>query len=148
MRLYAFIAALVIVLGSAAGLLARSGASDAPVPPYRVTAGAYERLQPGVTPAAQLPDLGFDLAQGTRLSYLAMVEQFVPDNSTGFDALDPSVQDCLQTRERCTGYAFPLAGQSGARAILVIRSGRLAYKSLKGEVRTSAAASMRASAHN
>ena len=132
MRLYAIIAALVIVLGSAAGLLARSGASDAPVPPYRVTARAYDSLQPGVTPAAQLPDLGFDLAQGTRLSYLAMVEQFMPANSSGFDALDPSVQDCLRTRDRCTGYAFALAGQPGMRVVVVISAGRVAFKRRDG----------------
>jgi hypothetical protein len=146
MRLYGFLAALVVLLGSAAGLLSRSGASDAAAPPYRVSARAYDQLQTGVTSAAQLRALGFDLTQGVRLSYLAMVEQFMPDNSSGFDALDPAVQDCLQTRDRCAGYTFSLAGQANLRAVLVIQSGRLAYKSLTGEVRTSAAARMRASA--
>lgn len=146
MRLYGLIAALVILLGSALGLLARSGASDVPQRPYLVTTRAYDRLRVGVTPVAQLSGLGFDPAQGTRLSYLAMVEQFMPDNSSGFDALDPAVQDCLQTRDRCAGYTFSLAGQANLRAVLVIQSGRLAYKSLTGEVRTSAAARMRASA--
>ena len=148
MRLYGFIAALVIVLGSALGLLARSGASEASQQPYLVTARAYERLQAGVTPAAQLPDLGFDLAQGARLSYLAMVEQFMPENSSGFDALDPAVQDCLQTSDRCAGYVFALAGRPGMRAVVVIQAGRVAYKSLTGEVRTSAATPIQAPAQD
>src|SRR5512143_2246928 len=105
MRLYGFIAALVIVLGAALGLLARSGAGETPQHPYQVGARAYDRLRSGVTPVSQLPDLGIDLAQGSRLSYLAMVEEFMPQDSTGFDALDPSVQDCLETRDRCAAYA-------------------------------------------
>ena len=138
MRLFAFIAALVILLGSAVGLLARSGTSETPTSPYRVTARAYDRLQPGVTPVTQLANLGFDLAQGTRLSYLAMVEQFMPEDSSGFDTLDPSVQDCLQTRERCTAYTFALTGKPGMRVVIVINAGRVAYKRLDGATLASA----------
>ena len=138
MRLFAVIAVLVILLGSAIGLLARSGASETPTSPYRVTARAYDRLQPGITPAAQLATLGFNLAQGTRLSYLAMVEQFMPEDSSGFDTLDPSVQDCLQTRERCTAYTFALTGKPGMRAVIVINAGRVAYKKRDGTALASA----------
>ena len=138
MRLYGLIAALVILLGSALGLLARSGASDVPQRPYLVTARAYDRLRVGVTPVAQLSGLGFDPAQGTRLSYLAMVEQFMPEDSSGFDALDPSVQDCLQTRERCTAYSFALTGKPGMRVVIVINAGRVAYKRFDGAALASA----------
>ena len=138
MRLFALIAALVILLGSAVGFLARSGTREIPASSYRVTAHAYDRLQPGITPVMQLADLGFDLAQGTRLSYLAMVEQFMPEDSSGFDALDPSVQDCLQTRERCTAYTFALTGKPGMRVVIVINAGRVAYKRLVGATLASA----------
>ena len=140
MRFYAILPALVVLLGSAAGLLARSGAGDAPQRPYRLAARAYDRLQIGVTPVSQLSDLGVDLAQGSRLSYLAMVEEFMPANSTGFDAIDPAVQDCLETRDRCAGYSFAVAGQAGTRAVLVIRADHVAYKRLDGEIRTSSIA--------
>ena len=130
MRLYAFIAALAVLLGSALGFLARSGAGEPLQRPYLVTARAYDRMEPGVTPAAQLPALGFDPTQGNRLSYLAMVEQLMPDNSTGFDALGPAVQDCLQTRDRCTAYTFALAGRPGLRAVVVLGAGRVAFKKL------------------
>jgi hypothetical protein len=138
MRVYGFIAALVILLGSALGLLARSGASEARQRPHPVTAHAFDRLQVGVTPAAQLPDLGFDLAQGTRLSYLAMVEQFMPDDSSGFDVIDPAIQDCLQSRDRCAAYAFALTAQPGMRAVVVIVAGRVAYKKLDATALASA----------
>jgi hypothetical protein len=138
MRLFALIAALVMLFGSAVGFLARSGAGEMAASPYRVTARAYDRLQPGVTPVTQLANLGFDLAQGTRLSYLAMVEQFMPEDSSGFDALEPSVQDCLQTRERCTAYTFALTGKPGMRVVIVISAGRVAYKRLDGATLASA----------
>jgi len=138
MRIYGFIAAIVILLGAAAGLLARSGASEAPPRPYQVSERAYDRLVVGATPASQLTELGFDLAQAERLSYLAMIEQFMPDNSTGFNTLDPAVQGCLTARDRCSGYVFRLAGRADAHAVVVIQSGRVAYKSVTGRLLASA----------
>ena len=140
MRIFAFIAAIVILLGAAAGLLARTGADEPTVQPYQVTARAYDQLEAGVTAAAILPDLGFDLSRADRLSYLAMIEQFMPENSTGFDRLDPAVQDCLTARDRCTGYVFKIAGNPNARAVVVIQSGHVVYKSVTGRLLASAAA--------
>jgi hypothetical protein len=140
MRIYGFIAAIVILLGAAAGLLARSGASEPAPRPYQVTALAYDRLEAGITDVALLTDLGFDLSRADRLSYLAMIEQFMPENSTGFDRLDPAVQDCLTARDRCTGYVFKIAGNPNARAVVVIQSGRVAYKSVTGRLLVSAEA--------
>lgn len=138
MRLYGFIAAIVILLGAAAGLLARSGASEPAPRPYQVTARAYDRLEAGVTAVSELADLGFDLSRADRLSYLAMIEQFVPENATGFDRLDPAVQDCLTARDRCAGYVFRIAGNPNARAVVVIQSGKLAYKNVTGRLLASA----------
>jgi len=140
MRIYGFIAAIVILLGAAAGLLARSGTSEAPPRPYQVSERAYDRLEVGITPLSQLQDLGFDLSRAEQLSYLAMIEMFLPENSTGFDALDPAVQDCLTTRERCTAYTFALAGRSGMHAVVVINVGHVAYKSVTGRLLASARA--------
>jgi hypothetical protein len=134
MRIYGLIAALVILVGAAIGLLARSGPSDASELPFQVSARAYNRLQAGVTPVTQLQGLGFDLSHATRLSYLAMVEQFLPAESSGFDALDPSVQDCLASRDRCSAYSFPLAGKGDVQVVVVIQSGRVAYKSVTDRV--------------
>lgn len=140
MRIYGFIAAIVILLGAAAGLLARSGASESAMRPYQVTTLAYDRLEAGITPVAQLPDMGFDLSRADRLSYLAMIEQFMPENSTGFDRLDPAVQDCLTSRDRCAGYVFQIAGNPNARAVVVIQSGHVAYKNVTGRFLESASA--------
>jgi hypothetical protein len=140
MRIFGFVAAIVILLGAAAGLLARAGDPQVPVRPYQVTARAYDRVLVGVTPVSQLPDLGFDLSRADRLSYLAMIEQFMPENSTGFDTLDPAVQGCLTARDRCAGYVFKIAGEANAKAVVVVQSGRVAYKSVTGRLLASAQA--------
>lgn len=140
MRVYGFIAAIVILLGAAAGLLARTGDREPTPQPYQITARAYDQLEAGITAAAILPDLGLDLSRGDRLSYLAMIEQFMPENSTGFDKLDPAVQDCLTARDRCTGYVFKIAGNPNARAVVVIQSGHVVYKSVTGRLLATAQA--------
>lgn len=131
MRLYGLLIVLVILLGSAAGLMARAG-GDHPARALMVPATAYAQLVPGVTRTDELPKLGFDMERARPLPYLAMVERLMPENSTGFDALDPKVQDCLAARERCTAYLFPMSGRPGQRAMLVIEDGRLAYKTTEG----------------
>jgi len=141
MRLYGFIAAMLFVLGAVVGFLAPPDGlykTRPPAPSYQVTARAYDQLVAGITATAILPDLGLDLSRGDRLSYLVMIKQFLPENSTGFDQLDPAVQDCLAARDRCTGYAFKVAGNPNARAVVVIQSGHVVYKSMTGRLMASA----------
>src|SRR3569833_1462142 len=129
MRLYGFIAAMLFLLGAVVGFLAPPGGiRETPVPSYQISARVYDRLEAGITAAAILPDLGLDLSRADRLSYLAMIKQFLPETSTGFDKLDPAVQDCLTARDRCTGYVFKIAGNPNARAVVVIQSGHVVYK--------------------
>lgn len=137
MRLYGFIAAMLFVLGVVVGFLAPPNGihkAPPPAPSYQISARAYDRLVAGITATAILPDLGLDLSRADRLSYLAMIKQFMPENSTGFDQLDPAVRDCLAARDRCTGYAFKLAGNPNARAVVVIQSGHVVYKSVTGRL--------------
>jgi len=132
MRAFAIAALLAMGLGAAIGLVAPPPMDPAPARPLQVTRYAYDRLEAGVTPVAQLPRLGFDLSRGERLSYLAVIEQLMPENSTGFDSLDSGMRVCLEARDRCQGYRFALAGRPGRRAVLVINAGHVAHKSLEG----------------
>lgn len=58
---------------------------------------------------SDLSTLGFD-AQHTPnvavLSYLEIVERFMPNSSMAFDKLDPAVQNCIMARTSCEGYVF------------------------------------------
>jgi hypothetical protein len=133
MRLLGLFALLAVLLGTGLGLLARSVIVQRPQARPEIPAAAYDRLDPGRTKASQLAGLGFDPADAERLSDLALMEIFLRGDSADFDALDPQVKDCFLRRMRCAGYGFPLAGVPGARAILVVADGRLAYKMLTGQ---------------
>ena len=139
MRLLSLVAILAVLLGSALGLLARAPMRETQIASARTMVAAYDRLEPGLTPARDLPRLGFDTAAAARLSDLGMMEQFVRGDSFDFDALDDPVKACFEGRARCDGYAFPLSDMPGTRAVVVISDGRVVYKGLDGEIRTSTA---------
>ena len=132
MRAFGIAALLVVCLGALIGLVARPPADPAPLHPFQVPRNAYERVEVGVTPVAQLQKLGFDLAKADRLSYLAVIEQLMPENSNGFDSLAPEMRACLEARDRCQGYRFRLSGRPNMRAVLVTQAGLVAHKSLEG----------------
>jgi hypothetical protein len=93
---------------------------------------AYVRIRAGTTPVSQLARLGFDTAGAAKLSYLGVMEQFMPKDSFGFDTLEPAVQTCFEARDRCTAYIFSMPAQPNARVVLLIEGGRVAYKAISG----------------
>ena len=93
---------------------------------------AYVRIRTGATPASALNGLGFDTSSARKLSYLGVMEEFMPKDSFGFDSLDPAVQSCFEARDRCTAYVFSVAHTPGARIVLLIEDGRVAYKAMSG----------------
>lgn len=139
MRLLGLVAILAVLLGSLLGLLARAPLKETQPLQARTAVAAYDRLEPGVTLAGELPRLGFDTGEAVPLSYLGMMEQFVRGDSFDFDALDAPVKACFEGRARCAAYAFPLSDMPGTRAVVVIADGRVVYKGLDGEIRTSTA---------
>jgi|SRR5579871_6540882 len=122
----------------------------------RDLAAAYERVQPGLTRASELSHLGFDpgSANAQVLSYLGVMERFMPNDSLRFDRLDAAVQDCIEARDHCTALVFRPMGHSsvpgpagflsalglGAAAAvsqapevtLLVRDGRVAFKMISG----------------
>ncbi|MBV9904398.1 MAG: hypothetical protein JO346_07440, partial [Alphaproteobacteria bacterium] len=69
---------------------------------------AYDRVSPG-TAAASLCNFGFDAAKSSNaemLSYLGVIERFVPRESIKYDTLAKPVRDCIEAQERCQAYVF------------------------------------------
>jgi hypothetical protein len=116
---------------------------------------AYFRIRPGFTRASQLARYGFDsTSNGARLlSYLGVMESFIPHDSNAFDRLDSAIQECVAARERCTALIFrPTDDASSVKAhgfftafgldadaasgtpqvTLLIRDGRVAFKTISG----------------
>jgi hypothetical protein len=154
------IAVLALVGCGALTLLPRQGD---PVPVRLMTvkdlAAAYARVQPGLTRTTQLTSLGFDLgaANSQALSYLGVMERFMPRDSVRFDRLNAVVQDCIAARDHCTALVFRPMDRShtytwahhsllsafglGAAAAavertpeitLLVRDGRIAFKMISG----------------
>jgi hypothetical protein len=122
---------------------------------------AYKQISPGVTRESQLGELGFDAASTPNvevLSYLGVIERFMPRDSVKFDSLDPQVQSCIEARDRCTAYVFrperlhqqrtgnwfldilgfertTVSYGWSAEVVLLMQDGRVAYKVMSGRPR-------------
>src|ERR1043166_7960932 len=117
---------------------------------------AYDKISTG-TPASQLREAGFDSATGGAevLSYLGILEHFMPTDSRKFDALAQPVKDCIAARNRCTAVVFRPVGLkpaptgnmvldmlglarnavdhgASAAVTLFLQDGRVAYKMISG----------------
>ncbi|HUO87653.1 MAG TPA: hypothetical protein VMU08_00650 [Rhizomicrobium sp.] len=117
-------------------------------------AAAYARVQPGATRASQLARLGFDTSTPSAqvLSYLGVLERFLPRDSTKFDRLNVALRSCIEAQDRCTalvftpgdgrahhggmfaalGFGAASAAGRPAQVTLLVQDGRVAYKMMTG----------------
>ena len=162
-RRLAVVAALAISLGgcesSQALLPSQIDSDNGAFDSYADVQHAYDRIQPGATAVTDLSKMGFDVDTAANvevLSYLGVIERFMPRELIHMDDLDPAVRECLQSRVECTAYIFrpqrvvkrrignvPLdllgfrrtTEQSGwaAEILFVIRDDRVIYKLWAGK---------------
>ena len=126
---------------------------------YKDVRIAFNQIALSHTSMPELASLGFD-AQNTPnvqvLSYLDIVEHFMPNSSMAFDRLDPAVQECIMARTGCEGYVFKQQhhefNRSGsllldlfgflhtttetgwtAQVLVLVRNGQVTHKLLSGE---------------
>lgn len=106
----AVVAASLAGCESAQGLLPSQTQSDnGTFLTYGDVRTAYDRIQPGRTSTTDLAQMGFDVERASSvevLSYLGVIERFMPRESIRMDDLDPSVRACLQSRIECSAYIF------------------------------------------
>jgi hypothetical protein len=119
---------------------------------------AYTDIVPGATRLSDLPKLGFDTATTPNveiLSYLGVIERFMPRNTMSFDHLAPPVQNCIESQDRCSAFVFhPQHIESrrmgnlfldvlgferqtvdsgwSAEVVLLMQDGHVAYKLMSG----------------
>ena len=101
---------LVLVGCGGLGLLPReTDVKNTSFKSYDEVQVAYRQIAPGQTRTGDLSVMGFDSNDSPNvevLSYLGVIERFIPRDSIRFDNLDPVVQQCIGARDRCTGYVF------------------------------------------
>jgi len=128
---------------------------------YTEVATAYDSIVPGETQLVDLSRIGFDSVSNSNieiLSYLGVIERFMPRDSIRFDRLDPAVQGCIEARDRCTAFVFrpqrleqerqgnillDVLGFNrttvnrgwAAEVTLLVENGRVAYKVMSGRPR-------------
>jgi hypothetical protein len=163
-------AKLVVVLGvtltlvgcgSGFGLLPHRSdlANDQNFTTYDQVQAAYANIVPGQTREAELSKLGFDATvepNAEMISYLGVIERFMPRDSIKFDLLAKPVRSCIEAQERCSAYVFrpsrleqnrtgsiflDLMGFErttidhgwAAEVVLLMQDGRVAYKVMSGK---------------
>jgi hypothetical protein len=125
---------------------------------YTDVEAAYRGIIPGHTKASELTGLGFDAADQPNvevLSYLGVIERFMPRDSISFDHLAHPVQSCIEAQDRCSAYVFRPAQLEqertgniildllgfertthdhgwSAEVVLLVQDGRVAYKVMSG----------------
>lgn len=128
---------------------------------YAAVQVAYHTIAPGATKESDLGQLGFDSTESPNveiLSYLGVIERFMPRDSIKFDQLDPAVQICIQARDHCSAYIFKperiheertgnwfldvlgferesISYGWSAEVMLLIQDGRVVYKVMGGRPR-------------
>jgi hypothetical protein len=144
----------VVGFGIASLLPRQSDTNDHGIRSLKELADAYARVKPGSTRASQLARLGFDTSNPNVevLSYLGVIERFMPHDTVGFDHLDVAIQDCIEARDRCTALVFKpaethvreagmlsmfamdsaKAAGEAAEVTLLVQDGRVAYKTIRG----------------
>jgi hypothetical protein len=128
---------------------------------YEQVQASYTDIVPGQTRLTDLPRLGFDTATTPNvevLSYLGVIERFMPRSTMSFDHLAPQVQSCIESQDRCSAFVFhPQHVESrrtgnifldllgferqevdtgwSAEVVLLMQDGRVAYKLMSGRPR-------------
>lgn len=70
---------------------------------------AFDTVIPNQTSGKDLPAIGFDPFAGTNiriLTYLDVMNRFMPNPSIQKENLDPAIQNCIEVQERCRAYEF------------------------------------------
>ncbi len=163
-------ASLALALGACAsiesigtlGLLPEEDDTAAPnFESYAAVETAYGNIVAGKTEVSDLAVYGFDAAKAPnveRLSYLGIMDRFMPGDSATFDLLAAPVQSCIEAQERCSAMIFrpqhihakrngslildllgfeQVTEQTGwsAEVIFLAQDGRVVYKILSGRPR-------------
>lgn len=76
---------------------------------YRDVQFSFNRVEPRVTQTPQLARLGFYVDSSPNvqiLSYLGVMERFMPGGAVTIAEVAPEVRRCIEAREACVGYVF------------------------------------------
>lgn len=156
-----FVTLLLVGCGGLGLLPRETNVNNTKFQSYSELTAAYDGIMPGKTTVSDLDRLGFNSATSSNveiLSYLGVIERFMPRDSIRFDHLDPAVQGCIEARDQCTAFVFrpqrleqerqgnifldilgfertTVSKGWSAEVTLLVENGRIAYKVISGKPR-------------
>lgn len=89
-----------------------------PFATYEIAEIGYRVIQPGVTTAAKLRELGIDPKTTPNLrviNYVDVMKVFMPTDTVALKDLDPAVQGCIGAKTSCVGYVLTPGGSATQR---------------------------------
>ena len=81
--------------------------AESPWESFEDAKAAYDAVTPTRTTKAELAALGYDPLETPNvrvLSYVDLIQRFLPRDSIDTQGLDPNLRRCIEARERCWGY--------------------------------------------
>ena len=104
----AFVLAVTLSACGSALLPQQTNTANGSFKTYADLQSAYDQVVPGRTRVSELRTLGFDANAPNveQLSYLGVMDRFMPKANVRYADLAPQVQSCLRARERCVAYVY------------------------------------------
>ncbi len=88
-----------------------SKTSRTPWQNYEEAQAAFDKITPHQTSLEELKSLGFDPASTPNvkvLTYLDLIERFIPNQSITLKDLQPDVRACIEAKDTCHAYELEL----------------------------------------
>ena len=105
---YLIFSTFLLLGGCTAALLPSSNQiNESPWTTFEDGKAAFDRIIPNTTTTAELLELGFDpytTPNVKLITYLDLINKFLPNPAIRLENLDESVKSCLEAREGCYGY--------------------------------------------
>lgn len=98
---------LAFLNACAAVLPATTETADSPWNSFEAAKAAYDSIVPTQTTTAELTALGYDPYATPNvqvLSYVEIIQRFLPRDTTDPESLDSNLRACIEAREHCWGY--------------------------------------------
>lgn len=81
--------------------------TDSPWEDFSQAKAAFDQIEIGKTTTAELKQLGIDpftTPNVKQITYLEVIQHFMPNNSIRVKDLDKYLQECIKARKECYGY--------------------------------------------
>ena len=106
-----YLALVLTTTGCRALFSSASQRSRTPWQNFDEAQAAYDKVVPHKTTLAELKTLGFDPVSTPNvkiLTYLDLIQRFIPNASISLKDLQPDVRDCIESKDCCHAYEMDL----------------------------------------